>query len=279
MGPCGHKLHLSCLRPLMLSALPGQRNCPTCRLPLLNGELGVPVPLAAPDPMAGMLGHMNIATNQAFVEVGNQMMVIGEQKERVLFPMYLEAVRVPVLVGLTQFRPEGELPFEGLDCIRWNLFFGKVPQHRATDMIWKKVGLIPGLTAELRLFWLHRDRTYDNFCLSVLRCRELMRKVSASAEFLEYNMQYAPIAALYRSQGAMEVAMLVQPNVVKSWGFNWDLIWFVIISIFIIGFVLYGYGAWDDIWKELTNPGSYRNGLMDRIAILEHLNTLDADLE
>lgn len=259
----------------MLSAQPGQRACPNCRIPLHNAELGIPVPLVPLHVNADMQGNLNVATNQVFVHVENQFSVLGEQKERVLFPLFLEAIKVPVMTNLVQVRSGVSHPFEGVEFIRQNLYYGRTPQHQATGMTWKKVGLIPGLTAELNMFWLYRDRTYDNFCLSVLRCRELMRKVSGSAAFLEYNMQYAPIAALYRSQGAMEVAVLAQPNVVKPRFSDWQDWLLLLLGLFSLCLLVNGFLRWDDIVKYFVGD---HVSLHDAI-LFEDIDEIDAYME
>jgi len=105
------------------------------------------------------------------------------------------------------------------------------------------VALIPGLVSELTMFWLHRARTYENYQVSVLRCRELLRRVDASAQFLEYNVKYAPIAALYRSQGAVQVALLANPDM-GVWWLKRFVALFVLSRFFRRFSVVYPRGEW-----------------------------------
>ncbi len=268
---CGHKFHASCLRPIMLSSLPGARLCPTCRTPLLVAELGIPVPVVPPlaEGVQNLGGQHNVVLNQVFVNIGNQFSLLGEQRERVLFPLMLEAVKVPVLDAALENNQIQDL-----------LFYGRVPLHVARRYRWKKVPLIPGLVAELSMFWLHRDRNYDNYCLSVLRCRELLRKVTGIASFLEYNMQYAPIAALYRSQGAIEVAILANPNVVPDVGINWKklLVIFMIIIMLCVSVPLMigGIKYWNEKIAPMSDPRSMHRKILEEIF---NLNEEDAYME
>jgi hypothetical protein len=90
-----------------------------------------------------------------------------------------------------------------------------------------------------------------------------MRKVSGSAAFLEYNMQYAPIAALYRSQGAMEVAVLAQPNVIEPKVRSWQDWLLLLLGMFSLCLLVNGFLRWDDIVKYfIGNHASLRDMIL-----------------
>jgi len=219
---CGHAFHFGCLREVMFGRLAAGRICPTCRTPLLDRSLGVGLPDVPGD--AGEGGQAVITNHQFFVPIANRGMMIGENKERVMLPCVLETIELPkVLIEFDNPTPVEFCPPQ--------LYYGRTPKHTIQVRGTAKVCLVPGLVAELQMFWLHKERTYDNYCLSVLRCRELLRKVCGNAMFIEYNLRYAPVAALYQSRGAMEVAALVNPNFVPKGKWIKDMIMFVLFLL------------------------------------------------
>jgi len=196
---CGHAFHYGCIRPMLFTYNHGAKVCPFCQHNLFNANYGIPCPRFIGDDR--QLGPL--ATVQNFVELTTPFNgMLGESRERKMFPLVSESVSIPHFV----------LTIDNLGT----LFTGRVPQHTASitgDLI---VQLVPGLLSELRMFWLGKEKNLDNFHLSKLRCEQLLRKVAIDADYCEFNLRVAPLAALYNNYNSLVTDVLIQPELVDS---------------------------------------------------------------
>lgn len=210
---CGHKFHLECIRPVLMAPAENRR-CPNrCAVSLVNTGFGIPIP----QPELGwdappIEGQNVISRNRNYIEVENNRFSLGDNSDRGLFPLFTQISTVPKFgtrVGNLWERLTG-------GGVVTN-FYGLVPDHTIHVTSYVKVGLLPGLEAELNSFWIHRERNLVNFNVSVVKCRELVKRSIGTDEFKAYNMRYAPIAALYNKNDCVYAAIAVRPNYLSWW--------------------------------------------------------------
>lgn len=205
MTICGHAFHYACLRPVLFGTPNIGAVCPDCRHGLYSGgTYGVPIPPLLPaGAMPEALVEVNapvlvqLANNRYFVKNVGAMGTLGESREHDVFPILLQQHSLPTIWKA------------GLHSLQF--YYGRFPFEFYFRNGHTKILLLPGLVDDLLSFWAHRDKTYENYQVSVLRCRELLRRVDSDADFLRFNMQYGPIVSLYRSQGTVDLALLANP--------------------------------------------------------------------
>jgi len=195
---CGHSFHYECLRIAIVNGADHLVNsrCPICRAGLYSGIL---LPEGPADAQGVRPPPRELAFERYYMELPRSMNNnIGERLERLMLPVVLEEAVIPKM--------------KRLGLADWQKYYGPYPVEISMYHGTRTVALVPGIVSELNAWWAHKDRTYENYKVSTLKCRELLRSISMSSQFLEFNLTYAPLASLH-SNRHVEASILAQPQI------------------------------------------------------------------
>jgi len=213
---CQHVFCWKCLLAYLLREDRVLVTCPMCRREIHNVEFGVRLPERLDRLQEVPIFHAfgvdgnrirrlrwvtTLAAADKYVSLprsrGNGL---GNDDDRVMFPLVLAEYNVPV--------------FRGFDFVGWfTQFYGSRPLGLFWQSGAKSCFLPPGIVEALDNFWKVSDVTVENYRLSVLKCSNLCATLAYDQRQIGYIMDTAPLISLFTHSRNVKMAAAVVDKV------------------------------------------------------------------